>query len=411
MMRFFEILKTSKVKVLLDQAIYSGGGFWVTILLAKNLSLSDFGLYSTVILISYLLISFTSSIIIQPFQVEISKTDNINTYTTFTLILQIVSVILILLVLFITLQFKWLLAFKNVGGSALIFTAGVLMHDYFRKIFLAQGQVSKVLAIDFISVASQLLVLFVLIYTETCTLNNTLLFLGASYVISVTISLVMTSLQVISKLHFITFLKLHISQGSWLFLVATLQWCSSNFFVMVSGIYVGIEALAAFRLVQSMFGVLNMLLQTFENYVLPSLSRIHAKSEEKAKRYLKNITLQAGLIFLGVLVVLFVFSTPIIVLTGGEKYVSYGYVIQLMTLLYAIIYMGYPFRMIIRVLIMNKSFFVGYLLSFLFSVSSFHFLLQRFSLGGAVLGLVINQVLMIVYWYYQLLQRKYYLWK
>jgi hypothetical protein len=63
-----------------------------------------------------------------------------------------------------------------------------------------------------------------------------------------------------------------------------------------------------------------------------------------------------------------------------------------------VILYSYPTRISIRVLEQNKAFFIGYCISFVFSVSSFHFLLKYGELYGAVAGLVINQILMIVYW-------------
>ena len=77
---------------------------------------------------------------------------------------------------------------------------------------------------------------------------------------------------------------------------------------MVSGIYIGLEALGAFRLVQSIFGVLNILLQTFENYVLPKASRLYALNKQHSKDYLKKITWQGGFLFAPVLLLLAIFS-------------------------------------------------------------------------------------------------------
>jgi O-antigen/teichoic acid export membrane protein len=207
------------------------------------------------------------------------------------------------------------------------------------------------------------------------------------------------------------YLTLHFSQGLWLLMVAVLQWGSNNLFVLTSGILIGIEALGALRLVQSLFGVLNVLLQTFENYVLPQATRLYTKSVTESKMYLRSISGKAALIFGSVLLLLCLFSTSVITLAGGEKYAEYSYLMKGMALLYFILFIGYPIRMSIRMLILNKSFFTGYLISFLFTLATYNFFIQHWQLGGVIAGLIINQLVMLLYWQYQLSKNKFYLWK
>jgi O-antigen/teichoic acid export membrane protein len=59
------------------------------------------------------------------------------------------------------------------------------------------------------------------------------------------------------------------------------QWFSSNFFTLVAGIYLGVNALGALRLVQSFFGVINVILQTVENYYLPKTAQLHYQDKKK----------------------------------------------------------------------------------------------------------------------------------
>ncbi|MCP2871650.1 hypothetical protein, partial [Salmonella enterica] len=59
------------------------------------------------------------------------------------------------------------------------------------------------------------------------------------------------------------FFRYHRKEGLWLGLVSLVQWGSANLFIVPMGLFVSIESLGAFRLVQSLFGVLNILFQTF----------------------------------------------------------------------------------------------------------------------------------------------------
>ncbi|MBK8885830.1 MAG: hypothetical protein IPN46_04470 [Saprospiraceae bacterium] len=57
---------------------------------------------------------------------------------------------------------------------------------------------------------------------------------------------------------------------------------TSNFFVATSGLILGVEALGAFRLVQTLFGLINVLLQGLESYVLPQAAIRFQQSKEVA---------------------------------------------------------------------------------------------------------------------------------
>jgi O-antigen/teichoic acid export membrane protein len=115
------------------------------------------------------------------------------------------------------------------------------------------------------------------------------------------------------------FVKDHLKQGKWLLSAAVLQWSSSNFFILVAGVYLGIEALGALRLVQSFFGIINIELQTIENYFLPKITLMYNQSISAAKDYLFRLTFIGAVIFGLLTLLFFIFSTQIIVLVGGLK--------------------------------------------------------------------------------------------
>jgi O-antigen/teichoic acid export membrane protein len=152
-------------------------------------------------------------------------------------------------------------------------------------------------------------------------------------------------------------------------------------------------------------------LQTVENYYLPKVAALFSQNLNEAKKYLYRITLQGSFLFGGLLILLCSFAKNIIVLAGGFKYEPYGYLIQVMSLLYFFIFLSYPMRIVIRVSLLNKTFFTGYILSFISSVATFHFLLKTYELNGAIAGLIINQIIMMLYWRYELNKKQSVLWK
>lgn len=398
------------ILVLVDQAIFSGTNFLLTLFLAQKLDIKNFGLFSTIVLVTYLVMSITNALIIQPFQVSISKISQKKEYYAFLffgMTALLVFFMILIKLLFFFLPNHYLYGYKSNAISC--FIVGYLFQDFFRKIFLAVANILTAIMID-------LLFLFLIsiafyFFKDKITLLNSLLILGTANVVSSIPGLYFIYKNYENPISWKSFLQDHVIQGKWLFSVAILQWCSSNFFVLISGVYLGIEALGALRLVQSFFGILNIVLQTVENYFLPKVAVLYNQNILKAKKYLIKVTAYGALLFGFLLSILFIFSNEIIVLAGGNKYANYGYVVKIIAVLYFFIFLSYPVRIAVRVMVLNKIFFIGYLISFVSSLLTFHFLLKYSGLYGAVTGLIINQIIMILYWQSQLRKNHFLLWK
>jgi O-antigen/teichoic acid export membrane protein len=405
-----KIVSSPSVLVLFDQAVFSGTNFLLTLFLAQKLDIKDFGLFSSIVLFTYLGMSITNALIIQPFQVSIGKVSQKKEYYVFLFLGQIALLfILILLVKLMVLLIPIPIDYNKLINNFLCFIVGYLVQDFFRKLQLGIGQILHVILIDILFLV--LIIVFFYFLADNISLTNTLWIIGISNLVSSFAGLFFIVKNYQKPVSWKWFAQNHILQGKWLLSTAVLQWSSSNFFVLVSGIYLGIEALGALRLVQSFFGVINIALATVENYFLPKVALLYNENVAQAKKYLLEITV-FGAVFFGILLsILFLFSTEIIVLAGGEKYHNYDYVVKIISVLYFFIFLSYPIRIAVRVLVLNKIFFIGYLLSFAFSILSFHFLLKYSGLYGAVSGLIMNQIIMILYWQSQLKKNQFQLWK
>jgi O-antigen/teichoic acid export membrane protein len=154
-----------------------------------------------------------------------------------------------------------------------------------------------------------------------------------------------------------------------------------------------------------------VLLQTFENYLLPLTAHKINLELATGLSFLSSMSRKAGLLFMPILAISYLFAKQILVWAGGEAYAPFGFVLQGMAFLYMLVFLSQPIRLLIRALLLNKHFFYGYLLSLGFALSFGHVLLSNFGLVGALLGLAISQVLLMVYWTLVLQKRKIHLWK
>lgn len=403
------LLRNKNVLVLADQAVMSGSSLALTILLARTLGATSFGLFATLLLVVYLLVSVLNALVVQPLQVSHARMDDQSSYISFSFWSQLALVVVLFLVTSLLFSFDQV---SNAVGRApnmgeMLFVVGFLMHDYFRKVLLATGAITKALILDSVT-AMLTLAMAVVGSSRVGGLEG---YLALSYLPAFLMGMLYLKPFHFDRIGWANYFKMHCSQGKWLVLTAAAQWWSGNLFVVASGIFLGVEALGAFRLVQSLFGVLNILLQSFENYVLPEATRLYLTSASVAKAYLRQISTRAALVFGIVLVPLFIFSKDVICLAGGADYAPYAYVVRGMTLLYSLIFIGYPIRIAIRMLLLNSHFFNGYLLSLFFSLLSFQYLISNWNLGGAIFGLILSQLIVLSYWSFILNKKKFVLWK
>lgn len=408
-----EIMTNTKLMVLADQMVFSGNSFLATLLMVRILSPTDFGIYASIVLLVYLVINILTAIIIEPLQVTLSEIVDKPSYISFSFWLQLGLLLFALLgiIFILSLKMSFFELYNHLDYGIVLLVFGFVLHDYFRKLFLANRWLGRALLIDMLTASLHFSILISALFYAKYPLSDILIYLGLAYMPALVLALffIRPKCRKITAWEF--YLAKHIQQAKWLLLSAMAQWWSSNLFVVASGIFLGIKALGAFRLVQSVFGVFNVLLQTFENYVIPQASRLLQNSPDKAKKYIRQIGFKSSMLFGSILVPVFVFSEYIIVLVGGSTYAEYSFVVKGMAILYLFIFLGYPIRIAVRVLILNKNFFLGYLLSLLFSLLSFNYLLKEWHLVGAIIGLIVSQLIVLAYWQFILIKRNFVLWK
>jgi O-antigen/teichoic acid export membrane protein len=400
-------LKKYKLIVILDQAIFSGTSFIITILLARILSIESFGTYSGYILAIYLVLSCIGAFVIQPFQVLLARTKNKHQYTSFAFWLQVLIVGLLTLIgLLISSLFA-----NHFPLAVLGFAAGFLLHDFGRRLLLALNRLAQTLLLDIIISTCLLASLFMFFKFGEGHLVNLYWYLAIAYLPSFILPIFLLKPFSIKKADALVYFSEHVAQGKWLFLTAISQWWSGNLFVVASGVYLGAASLGVLRLAQSLMGILNVLLQTFENYILPQTAQKLNKELTEGLSFLSSVSRKVGLLFLPILVISYLFAQQILVLAGGEEYSSFGFVLQGMALLYMLVFLSQPIRLLIRALLLNQQFFYGYLHSLGFAIVFGHVLLSNFGLNGALAGLAISQLILMAYWTIVLQKRKINLWK
>jgi O-antigen/teichoic acid export membrane protein len=406
------ILFTDKTKVILDQALYSGTTFLTILIFARTLQAYDFGVFVSIQLYTFLLMSISSAFVVQPMQVLYGTYKENKSYLSATVLMQLG---VMLITFFAVSIICFLDRYYDFGWSMVLFPAGAyaiatILFDYVRKRLLVENKMNKLLVIELLVTFSQIAAAAISYFLEL-SISQVLILMTLGFLPSIVFFIGYLINSTYIKTESLDFLKTHFKQAQWLAPTAIVQWLTSNFFVATSGLILGVEALGAFRLVQTLFGLINVLLQGIESYVLPQASIRFQQSKQVAYEYLKTLIVKTIFPVVIILLVMFVFADQIILLAGGKAYITYGFVIRWMVILYVIILVNYPVRMLIRLHEMNHLFLSGYIISFVLSLSTASYLLSNFQLTGAIIGLGLNQLVLFAIWQYSLHKKERSLWK
>ncbi len=404
-----------KITLILDQAIFSGTTFALTIVLSQLLPIEEFGIFAALVVVLYLGLSISHAVIIQPMQIRIATIKEIGVYKAFLVVLlsALLLVFIALMAGIVWMDIELFKPYKSLYLPFLCYGVVFLIQDFFRKYFLSQDQLGATLLIDALAAMG----LFALIITThiffEVKLGNIFYLLGASVLPSCLVGawIYRMSSVCFSCPRFFSFLKYHYEEGRWFFLSALSQWWSNNIFVLATGVLINVEALGALRLGQSIFGVFNIILQTIENYFIPTINRSYQASATTGIALLQKLSKQSLLFFAALLIPIVLFSKEIFGWVGGAAYTPYYYVLQGLAILYFIIIIGYPIRIAIRIIELNRIFFLGYLITSILGVFTYNFLLENFGLYGALAGLMMNQIIMLILWQITLTHQKFKLWK
>lgn len=401
-------IKDPRLQALLDQMLYSGTSFGLSLALAALHSLEDVGRYGAVMLLAYLLASLGGALLIQPFQVSWPRCGALGPYLASVAFAQVVYVAGVLLVGGLLLRIP---ALQQAGWrmEMLALVAAFLLHDAARKLLLVRERLDSLLRLDAAIAAGQFLALLAsawwrLDIASTCAV----LALGCLPGLAGAWAALRPQW---SRRRGGTYMRLHLRQGRWLLATALLQWWSGNLFAVASGPLLGHEALGVLRLLQTVFGVLNLLLQALENYALPRAVAHHARDGRAAAAYIRSNAALLWLVFGPFLLGILLFGDLVLLACGGPSWLVHADVLRGMVVLYLVVALAHPVRMALRTLVLNQAFFLGYLLAFVFSLATFQVLLATWGLLGCIIGLIANQVIMLLCWSIVLHTQHFPLWR
>ncbi|MEM7037807.1 MAG: MATE family efflux transporter [Bacteroidota bacterium] len=380
-----------------DQAMVSGGNFALTLVLARQLGVEGFGLFSLGWMGVLFVNSLQQAFVLTPMLSLHATADKgyLNALARIQALLAFAPVVLVLpaLPFFPEADHRLLLLAVAVASF------GHQLYDFSRKALLVRSALRPVQLLDAAVLLSQLALVGGLHFAGILTPITVLFGLGMAFTLCAALPFFQL-LQTCPATDMKALVGRHWNYGRWLGATALLQWFSGNFFILTGGALLGTAAMGAIRMAQTLTGLLNVLLLAFENFVPVRAANVMAADGFPAmRRYLGQMSWKGAALFLPVLALTALFAQPIVSLAFGAEYLPFAYVLRGFCLLYALVFVGTMLRYFYRTTGDTREIFFAYVISTVVSLFLATPVVSSMGLIGIVAGLLLSQIL-ICGWLY-----------
>jgi O-antigen/teichoic acid export membrane protein len=385
------IMRLTRDLNLLDQVLVSGGAFLLQLILAAWMGMEKFGIFSGWQIVGLMVLSMQQALFVSVHQVNYR--DGKSTGHHYSMQVFYLNAVIIVPSAIVMALLGWWSQMFYLQPSFVGAIAAWLLFDTLRRISITEGKLKSVVAADLIAL--------VILAAGVCSLHHTVGLSPERVVLCMCVSHLFASIFIWQSIARVVFKwkglamvwQLHWKQARWLLATTVLQMAGSNFFLLCCGWWIGPTALGALRLVQSIFGIFSLFFQYFENKFMPGLAAA-SDNEQTWTDYMRMMYQHMHRIGLGMIALAVMAMIPLWYWTTGDMI---GLILGFL-ILQVLIVVGIPIRMGIRSQKENKSIFSAYTLCSIFSLLSAKFLITTWGVHGAVIGLCLAQLVMIIYW-------------
>jgi O-antigen/teichoic acid export membrane protein len=382
-----------------DQALISVTNFATMVLLARALTSSAFG--SFVLVYTGLLFanSIQSALITQPHQILGAQRDR-GDYERYTSSAAAQQVLLAGVFAGMALAgggAAWLAGWSAAGLMLTLAPAVVAwqLQEFVRRVFYTEGRQVAACLNDVISYGGQLAGIVLLWRTDALTPMTALAVLAVTSAAAAVVGAWQLRSRIASSLQIRTHARENWTFGKWLLGSTLASWTSSQLYPLLTAGLVSVAATGALRAVQTVMGPTHILLKTLDTALPPTAARAYANGGARALSSLVGAIYWATApLMLTYCLLVAIFSAPILDLLYGGRYNSYSWLLPLLALSYALVYLYTPVWIALRGQQISAPMFHAYLAStavvLTLGIAAIYFI----GVAGAGIGLITHGVIM-----------------
>ena len=325
---------------MLDQLVVSAGNFTTNIVLARLFSAENYGVFVFFFGLTMFLGTIHNAVVVYPLSV-IGATANARKFNRMAGSSLILAAILTVPMFFVLLAVAWFLGKPHLVFYVFPWLVFGQLQETLRRCFFARLEFARSLPGDALSYAGQAAAIFFLAWSEKLSLEIVFLALSLTSLAAFVVQFAQLGVGFPTVRAVLINSRRFIRLGRWMFLTNTVRVIPMQAVTWVLVAFHGTAMAALVQAVFNMLNVMNPLIFSVQNLILPAAARANATSGiEEARRLVWRRTLQGALILSPYYLLLLAFPTFALEIYYGadSPYHALGFALQIYTLFHILNY-------------------------------------------------------------------------
>ncbi len=397
-----------------DQAIISLANFLATIILARNITPTELGVYGVGFVMLRLIRAVQEGLVVQPLNVFGAAMDenDFRAYASSNLLIQIGLAICAALGVAVGGTILTNLGNDTAGPTLFALWFVFLtwqVQEFLRRVFYTRGMVPYALLNDIIANLTRLVLL--LWWSGQGALDGAA---GLNAIAWGAFAAIVPGMWQTRRFWARSYdnirstLRRNWRFGRWLMGSAIANWVAIEFYPILTAGLVSFAAAGAYRALQNLVAPIHTILRAADTFFTPRAARLYTQLGDAAlARYLRLIYLVLGLPIAALLGVAIVFAEPLLSLLYGDTYLAYSNGILWMVVFYALLYAYMPLQSIFKATERSAPIFYANLaaIAVMFTIGTWA--ITKFDVYGTLAGQALNALIIsLVLWGFWLRRRE-----
>ena len=390
----------------IDQAVISLSNFLGTIILARQVSPTELGVYGVGFIAINLTRALQEGLVVQPLNVFGAPMEHsaFRRYASSSAVLQVLLAVSLALLASSGGWFLTVTGNDTAGPAVFALWFAVLgwqLQEFCRRVLYTRGRVANAVFNSVLANTVRLGLLVLLGVQGRLSGVNALLAIGWGSFAALVPGLWSTrsywtrEMQSLSS----TF-KNNWAFGRWVLGGSIASWISVEFYPVLTAGMISFAAAGAYRALQNLVAPIHLLLRAIDTFFTPRAARLYEQAGRPGMaRMLSLIYLATAVPMLGILAVAVLFREQLLHLLYGETYLEYSQGIVLMVVFYSLLYAYGPLQSAFKAMRRSRPIFIANIVAtiamFTFGVMA----ILRWGVYGTLTGQVLNALLVnVILW-------------
>jgi O-antigen/teichoic acid export membrane protein len=389
-----------------DQAVISLSNFLGTIILARQVSPTELGVYGVGFIAINLTRALQEGLVVQPLNVfgAPMEASAFKRYASSSALLQVLLAASLAL---LASSGGWLLTVtgNDTAGPAVFALwfaiLGWQLQEFCRRVLYTRGRVANAVFNSVLANTVRLGLLFLLGFQGRLSGVNALLAIGwGSFAALIPGVWSTRGYWTRDMLNLRYTFNNNWTFGRWVLGGSVASWISVEFYPVLTAGMVSFAAAGAYRALQNLVAPIHLLLRAIDTFFTPRAARLYGQAGRSGiARLLRLIYLATAIPMLGILAVAVLFRERLLHLLYGDTYLEYSPGIVLMVVFYALLYAYGPLQSAFKAMRISRPIFTANIIA---TIAMFTFgvlAILRWEVYGTLGGQVLNALLVnIILW-------------